>query len=131
MDKKKFLKNLPQEDLRGFKEFIEGEPHETNFLPKPSGNSIKKEVSFEHFTFLTNDAERLVRIKNLLSSKLPFSAKFEQGHRLLDEQKAEIHLVKTKLFAISDKDDSPYRKSLGEIFDSFFAPPTPNTTARS
>jgi|GEM_PF-1087018 len=122
MDKKKHIKGMPLDDIKGFEEFIEGQSDETSFLPKPTGGT-KREVSFEHFTFLTNDSERLARIKNLLTSKLPFSSKFEQGHKLLDEQKNEIILLKNKIFALSDVDQSPYRRSVNEIFDSFFSPP--------
>jgi len=113
---------MPNDDIKGFEEFIEGENDEASFLPKPVGGT-KREVSFEHFTFLINDSERLGRIKNLLTNKLPFSAKFEQGNKLLEEQKTEINLLKTKIFALSDTEDSAYRRSINEIFDSYFAQP--------
>lgn len=133
MDKKKFVKNSSSDDLKGFEEFIEGDSSDASFLPKPSGNAAKKEVSFEHFTFLSNDAERMTRTKNLLTHKIPFAAKFEQGQKLLEDQMAEIKVLKTKLFGISDKDGSPYRRSLIDIFDSFFAPPkeTPSSEQSS
>lgn len=121
MDKKKNLKILPSEDLKGFEEFIEGQPQESSFMNK--GVAPKKEVSFEHFTFLTNDSERLLKLKNLLTQKLPFSTKFEQGKTLLNEQREEIVFIKVMLFEIANKPNSAYRKSLGEVFDSFFEPP--------
>ena len=68
MDKKKINPALPPEDLKGFEEFIEGESDRT-FMGK--GHPSKKEVSFEHFTFLTNDSDRLIKLKNLLTEKLP------------------------------------------------------------
>ena len=71
MDKKK-LKNLEEDDIKGFEEFIEGQPSESTFLPRGVGGNKKNEVGFEHFTFLSNDAERLTRLKNLLGQKLPF-----------------------------------------------------------
>lgn len=120
MDKKRLIKTLPPEDLKGFEEFIEGQPSDSSFLPKQPN---KKEVSFEHFTFLTNDAERLVRIKNLLMDKLPFASRHEQGDKLLAQQKEEISLLKSKLFTLCNEKESAYRKSTREIFDSFFAPP--------
>lgn len=122
MDKKKLVKVLPPEDMKGFEEFVEGQPQDTNFLPRGvAGN--KKEVSFEHFTFLTNDSERLLRIKNLLTEKLPFSSKFQQSEALLKEQDEELIVIRKKIFEISDKKNSPYRRSLSELFDSFFGPP--------
>lgn len=120
MDKKRLVKTLPPEDLKGFEDFIDGQPSDSSFLPKPA---TKKEVSFEHFTFLTNDAERLVKLKNLLMAKLPFATKHEQGDKLLTQQKEEINLLKTKLFEICEERESAYRKSTREIFDSFFSPP--------
>jgi hypothetical protein len=106
-----------QDDVRGFEEFIDAEADKT-FLGKPQGS--KRETSFESFTFLSNDGERLMRIKNLLSDKLPFVSKYEQGENLLERQKEEIEELREKIFTVSDQKNSPYRKSLGEIFDSFF-----------
>jgi hypothetical protein len=106
-----------QDDVRGFEEFIDAEADKT-FLGKPQGS--KRETSFESFTFLSNDGERLMRIKNLLSEKLPFVSKYEQGENLLERQKEEIEELREKIFTVSDQKNSPYRKSLGEIFDSFF-----------
>lgn len=124
MDKKRLIKNLEAEDIKGFEEFIEGQSSDTNFLPRGVGGSSKKnETSFEHFTFLSNDSIRLTKLKQLLSEKLPFSAKFDQSDKIIKEQRTELELMKTKLFEACDSKDSPYRKSLHEIFDSFFEPP--------
>ncbi len=122
MDKKRLIKNLEADDLKGFEEFIEGQPSDTNFLPRGVGGGTKKNDSnFEHFTFLTNDSVRLTKIKELLSEKLPFSAKFNQSEKLISEQKNEIKLMQKKLFEFCDNKNSPYRKSLSEIMDSFFS----------
>ena len=123
MDKKRLIKSLETEDLKGFEEFIEGQPSETNFLPKGvSGSNKKNEAGFEHFTFLSNDAERLTRLKLLLTEKLPFSARFDQSDKLIKEQKEELEILKKKIFELSDVESSTYRKSLREVFDSFFGP---------
>jgi hypothetical protein len=118
MDKKK-LKALPPEDLRGFEEFIEdqGEKH---FLPRGVGGGTKKEVSFEHFTFLTNDGERLTNLKLLLSSKIPFSRKFEQGKKIIEEEMEEIKQMREELFRLQDQRDSRYRKTIRDIFTAYF-----------
>lgn len=122
MDKKKF-KNSGDDDIKGFEEFIEGQTNESNFLPRGVGGGKKNELGFEHFTFLVNDASRLVKLKHLFAQKLSFSSKFDQSPRLIQEQKEEIDILRKKLFDFSDKEKSPYRKSLGEIFNSFFEPP--------
>lgn len=121
MDKKKLIKVAPQEDLQGFEEFIESQPKDTNFLPRPTNN--KKESSFEYFEFLTTDSQRLLKIKNLFSQKLPFMTKYHQAQVLIKQQKAEINLIKNNLFLVSDKKDSLYRKSLRDVFDNYFEPP--------
>jgi hypothetical protein len=124
MDKKRILKALDAEDLKGFEEFIEGQSSDSSFLPKGVGGSSKKnEAGFEHFTFLTNDANRLMKLKHLLSEKLPFSSRFDQGDKLISEQKDELVLLKKRLFEVCDQPGTPYRKSLSEIFNSFFEPP--------
>lgn len=121
MDKKKIVKTLPEEDLRGFEEFIDGSADDSNFLPKGIGG--KKDVSFEHFTFLTNDSERLFKIKSLLSEKMPFMTKYSQAKELIREQLEENDVLREKIFEISDKPQSNYRKSLADVFDGFFNPP--------
>lgn len=107
------------DDLRGFEEFIEGE-NDRSFMGK--GHPSKKEVSFEHFTFLTNDSERLVKLKNLLTVKLPFMVKYPQGKSLQEDQEYELDEIRSEIYAIDDKRGSNYRKSLQEIFDIYFTP---------
>ncbi len=119
MDKKK-TKTPPPEDLRGFEEFIEEHQIDKPFLPRGVGGGTKKEVSFEHFTFLTNDGERLQNLKQLLSSKIPFSRRYEQGKKIIDEQKEEIRHIRDQLFEIADTKDSRFRKSMRDIFQSYF-----------
>jgi hypothetical protein len=121
MDKKKFIKASLPEDMKGFEEFIQGQSEDASFLPRPQGT--KKETGFEHFTFLSNDANRLNKLKNLLGQKLPFAAKYEQGKSLLKEQKDEISQLQDKIFIELDGPSSSYRKSLSEIFDQYFEQP--------
>ncbi len=124
MDKKRLIKSLDAEDVKGFEEFIEGQPQDSHFLPRGVGGGAKKnEAGFEHFTFLTNDSARLQKLKELLSEKLPFSAKFDQSQKLIKEQKDELVLLRKKIFEELDKDGSAYRKSIQEIFNGFFGPP--------
>jgi hypothetical protein len=124
MDKKRLIKSSDSEDLKGFEEFIEGQSGDSSFLPKGVGGGSKKnEAGFEHFTFLTNDSDRLLKLTNLLNQKLPFSAKFDQSAKLIKEQKDEIELLKKRLLEICEEKDSPYKKSLREVFNSFFEPP--------
>lgn len=120
MDKKRPSNSLP-EDMKGFEEFVDGQ-QSGNFLPRPSVSN-KKETSFENFTFLKTDAERLHRLKCLLNEKLPFAAKYEQGSALLKEQKEDVRNIQKQIFQESDKTDSAYRKSISDIFNAYFEAP--------
>lgn len=121
MDKKHSLKDIPENDLIGFEEFVDGQSSEASFLPR--GNAAKKDVGFEHFTFLSNDAARLNKLKDLLMDKIPFASRFEQGEKLEQVQQKEIEILKKNIFQVSNKPSSAYRRSMQDIFDSFFAPP--------
>jgi len=120
MDKKRLVKSMTPEEMKGFEEFIDGEPSTSNFLPR---GSPKKEVAYEHFTFLSNDSTRLIKQKNLLMDKIPFTEKYEQGEKLIQDQQKEIILLKKSIFEICNRPQSAYRKSMSELFDSFFEPP--------
>jgi hypothetical protein len=126
MDKKK-IKSMPPEELRGFEEFIDSQPADTQFLPRPVAASNKKETTFENLTFITNDNLRLTKLKNLLANQVGFVEKFTQGEGLIREQQKEIKKSKAELFKICDLPGSPYRKSLRDIFDPFFDPPEINS----
>ena len=124
MDNKKPTRNAESDDLKGFEEFIDGQSSDSNFLPRGvTGNSTKKETGFEHFTFLMNDSARLSKLKSLLTEKLSFVSRFDQSSKLIQEQNEELELMRQKIFEINDQPGSAYRKSLKEIFDSFFEPP--------
>lgn len=107
-------------DSKGFEEFIEGQSKEPDLQVRP----LKKEATFENTTFLANDSLRLMKLKNLLIEKAPFSASHEQGDQLAKEQLKEIQNLKSILFEIFQKPDSAYLKSMSEVFDNFFEPPS-------
>jgi hypothetical protein len=120
MDKRKKRTGSRIEDNRGFEEFIQGQHDKVPFLPKTALNARKNENGFDHLTFLTNDSNRLMKLKLIFSEKLPFSLKFEQGKKISELQKDEIEALKNGIFEISDKVGSPFRKSLSEVFNTFF-----------
>ncbi len=117
MDNKKKSSNLPKEDLKGFEEFIEDHQVEGQ-IQRP----LKNEGGFESYNFLEKDSHRLAKIKNLMSQKLPFMTSHDQSEALLHEQQIEIETLKIHLNNIFKHQSSGYRKSLSEIFDSFFGP---------
>jgi hypothetical protein len=110
-----------ENNLTGFEEFIESQKGETPFIPRGVGGGTRKQdQNFNNITFLTNDRARLTKLKNLLNERLHFVAKFNQGEKLLEEQDLEISDLRESIYSISDDVNSPYRKSLREIFDRFF-----------
>jgi hypothetical protein len=117
MDKKKLLKMLPIDEAKGFEDFIEGQPNDGNFFAK---NSSKREYTFEHFTFLTNDSQRLLKLKNVLTEKAPFSSRFDQSAEIIREQKEDIGFMREKIFDVCDQEASPFQQSMAELFDGFF-----------
>lgn len=124
MDKKKNFKDLTPDDVRGFEEFIEGQPTDPNAHSRGGGGSAlrKNDTGFENLTYLSNDGVRLTKLKDLLSSKLPFSARFDQGAQIIQQELEEVSILRMKLFEQLDRPGSPYRRSLAEVFDTFFEP---------
>lgn len=119
MDKKKLIKSTSPDDIKGFEEFIESQPNDTSFLLKAP--QAKKEVSFEYFTFLTNDAYRLKKVNRLVSEKLPFMRHHEQGLTLLSRQQEEVDRVRKSVVTLLKSPQSSFHQSLKDIFDSFFS----------
>ncbi len=115
MDKKKPHSNNQDDDLRGFHEFIEGQSDQNVTL-----KAHKKDLTHEQVTFLTNDSLRLTKIKNLLTSKLPFATQYNQGEVLIKKAREEASITKQKLFNLFSRPDSGYQKSISAIFDSYF-----------
>ena len=122
MDKKK--KNLLEHhsDLKGFEDFIKESPTAEGTTPGkiPVGGNKKNESNFENYTFLTNDTERIHKLNDLLKEKMDFMNRFDQSERIIQRQKNDITEMRDKIFLISDREKSPYRKSLAEVFDTFF-----------
>ena len=117
MDNRKNNKNNIEEDLKGFEDFIESIPSET----KSQNNGLKKNDSnVENYTFLSNDGVRLEKLKVLFNDKLPFSSKFDQSKKLISDQLEEISILKERLYSTSDREGSSYRKSISEIFNSYY-----------
>jgi len=100
-----------REDLKGFEDFIEE--------PKSSSLENKKEVSFEHLTFLENDAKRLQRLKKIHRDKLPLMKKNSQHELLTEKQKSEISVLKEMLFQTFSQENSGIRQNLIQLFDVF------------
>jgi hypothetical protein len=124
MDKKKKYNLDHVDDLKGFEDFIKEAPATDSgtTIKGASGISKKNDSNFENYTFLTNDADRIHKLNDLLKGKMDFLTRFDQSEKIIQRQKKDIMEIKEKIFLISDKEQSPYRKSLSEVFDTFFIP---------
>jgi hypothetical protein len=122
MDKKKKLSPDQMEKLRGFEDLIQETSSPKDKIQGKGivSNNKNNDTNFENYTFLMNDSERIHKLNDLFKEKLPFQSRFDQSDKIIEKQKNDIHELKEKIFSISDKSNSPYRKSLSEIFDSFF-----------
>jgi hypothetical protein len=110
------------QDLRGFEDFIKEVPSSDSMtsMRGVSGLSNKNDSNFENYTFITNDAERINKLNNLLKDKIDFLTRFDQSGKIIQKQKKDILELKDNLFTISDKENSAYRRSLSDVFDTFF-----------
>ncbi len=119
MDKKQFIKSTSPEDIKGFEDFIEGAP-DGEFLNANFASKNKKKLPHEYLTFIQNDGNRLDKINTLINKKIFVIKKYEQGPILIKQQLEEISNLRTKIFQKSIVNQSGFRKSLTEIFDSYF-----------
>lgn len=119
-NKTKTSKYLIPEDAQGFQDFIDSEKDKSFLLKKGNATALKNDRGFEYFTFLNNDGSKLVKTRLLLNEKIPFMLKFNQTSSLVEKQNNELSEIKQRLFQISDEKDSPFRKSLAEVFDLYF-----------
>ncbi len=117
MDNKKNIKTNIDDDLKGFEDFIESIPSETK---QQLGTQKKNETNFENFTFLSHDGARLEKLKILFNDKLPFCSKFDQSKKLMTDQLEEISILKDRLYSVAERESSPYKKSISEIFNSYY-----------
>lgn len=117
MDNKKKSNSNLVEDLKGFEDFIDNLPSDQR---AQFSSSKKNDNGFEHFTFLNNDSVRLEKLKTLFNEKLPFSSKFDQSMKLINDQLEEISILKDRIYSTIDREGSSYRKTISEIFNSYF-----------
>jgi coproporphyrinogen III oxidase-like Fe-S oxidoreductase len=106
------------EDLSGFQDFIDETRKEIQV--KESLKESKNPKNFDQKAFLSHDEIRLKKLKDLFEKKIPFMNKFNQGDTIIKKQNEEILHFKKNIFQLTDQADSPFRKSLREIFDRFF-----------
>jgi hypothetical protein len=113
-------KNFIADDAPGFEDFIDGEQDKSFMIKKINVPAKKHDKGFEYFTFLNNDTDRLLKLRLLLDEKIQFTYKYDQTSAIIQKQETELKILVDNIFEISDQKNSPYRKSLAEIFNSYF-----------
>ncbi len=116
MDKKKLLRSLGSDDLKGFEEFIQ------HVEDGPEKEKNPKNLGGENLTFVLNDNLRLKKVSLLMAKKLPVSASHDQGPKIIEHQRNLNTQYKNELFKILSQKDSPLHKSIHEIWSKFFYP---------
>jgi hypothetical protein len=109
-----------EESLRGFEEFIAEQTEISKTQRSGIVTSRKNDSEFEHLTFITTDAERLIKLKTLLKEKIPFMSNFDQSDHLIKQQITLRQELKSSIFNILNDEKSSFQKSLSEVFDSYF-----------
>lgn len=110
-----------EKSIKGFEEFIEFHLKSKKHLLKPQSRATTKEDKGPYvYNFLANDYNRLTKLNNLFTEKIPFVSKFDQSEILISEQKNQLELIKKYITSHSLKHDSDFRKSMREVFDNYF-----------
>ena len=116
---KKDLYKLGKNNLKGFEDFVINS-EDLNLPFTNSSSKSPKEINHKGISLLENDNARLVKIKELIKHKLPMSSQYSQSLQIIREQKTLLQNLREEIFEFSEQENSPYKKSLSEIFDSFF-----------
>jgi hypothetical protein len=111
-------KKISSSEIKGFEDFV----REMDIkIPTLNDKKNQKESNYEGLTLLKNDETRLTKMKNLLTVKLPLADRYDQSSAILNEQTQQLEELKKELFLMSEKGESGFKKSLGEIIDEYFS----------
>lgn len=112
-DHKKSMTKVP-EDLKGFEDIID------DFSENDPSNTGSRPAAVESMTFLQNDTNRLKKINNLMSKKVPFLKQYPQSMELVRKQKKVNEELYDKVAGLLTQPASTLNLSLAEIFNHYF-----------
>lgn len=81
----------------------------------------REKINIETINFIQLDQKRLMKIKNLITDKILRNKTDNQSESIIEEQYQHIQELKQEIFLISKKENSGFRKSMSELFDSFYS----------
>jgi len=81
----------------------------------------REKINIETINFIQLDQKRLKKIKNLITDKILRNKTYNQSESIIEEQYQHIQELKQEIFLISKKENSGFRKSMSELFDSFYS----------
>jgi hypothetical protein len=102
-----------KDDMVGFKEFVGGN--------KKSKKRQPRDTSYENLTFLQQESDRLNCLIDLFEYKISNVRDYPQDIALSVQQETLNIDLRENLIDRMLEDDSPFRKKMALIFDSFFS----------
>lgn len=109
-------KNNDEDDLIGFRDFLEGEQTES----KKKSNTIRKKNDFELVTFLEQDSKRISNLIETFEEKVYVMKNYSQDPALNIESEHELIQSKAAALSLNLRSDAPIYKNLAEVFHNFF-----------
>lgn len=100
------------DDIAGFRDFLEGEPRKRG----PGSNNAAKNSGFELLTFLELESKRLdkqIEVLGEKSASLKSCDSFEQINKAINQEIARKH---AELIRLLYQKDSPMMKSIRDLF---------------
>lgn len=106
-----------EDDLIGFKEFLEGQ--DTSFM-KRSPQSKRKDADFELVTFLEQESKRITKHIEIFEEKVYLMKNYSQNPNLNIEAESENIRQRIETIELCKRENSPLFKNFSEIFRQFF-----------
>lgn len=104
------------DDLRGFKDFLDGERSDN----EKKMSKARKSNDFELVTFLEQDSERLSRHIETFEEKVYVMKNFPQDPSLNIEAENKNIETKKEVITLCLKSEAPIYRNLAEVFNNFF-----------
>lgn len=107
-------KKTTDDDLIGFKDFLDGDEGKNN------ARSNRRFNDFELMTFLEQDSKRLTKHIETFEEKVYVIKNYPQDIKLLTDQEISLAEKKGELTTLLQRNDSPLLIHMAEIFKGFF-----------
>jgi hypothetical protein len=118
MSDKKIIKKLNSEDTVGFGEFAE--EYDEEFDTSSSKGQQRKDAVSVINHLLLRDHDRLVKLKKMLSIKLPFIRKYPNSDSIQQKMQAENTILLKHLVSNMKNQHSHFHKNFNHLWKNAF-----------